>query len=460
MPSFLTLHSLFCSLKQRMGNTLHPSSSSPQAIPKHPLLSRKKPPTNRAPPPPPPSSQRPSLLLSLPREIRDIILLYVLTARLPLPTSFDRHNSEAWQVGISSWAESAILYPRTNNHKPTYPTSTPLLLTNRQLRAETLDALARHVDCRSYELDLVLERKTWIFASWVYIPALWRSHETARGIMTMSKQQQARKQQDAPKEVVENFMTAPVVRTTFRLRWMPVCEEESMRWNALDPLYARGNFGPGVSAHALVRLLGRFAEFGPAGYLDDDEDCDSGNGNGNNSSGESGFAPAKKKKTLVPRRMAIQQLDLTIRGERELPAGATEVVPEAQVALQFLMNNNSDLRSEKTRVAIGADCTTYLLPSSPFTAARLKSDIRLMLSRGNVMEWSTTLFGRVGCVRLFCENELCEEWDLADELVKLVGKGKRYWGREEVEGQFGGWCEEVVRVRREFGLKIPQLPVR
>lgn len=115
-------------------------------------------------------------LLDLPRELRDIILdLVVSTPAVARPDLRNRYfttapdRTELDDLIYVSWTDSTNV-----RYAPRSPctNSLPLLLVNRQLHAETLDALHRLPTRHSYELDVVIVDEEALYPTWISVPAL------------------------------------------------------------------------------------------------------------------------------------------------------------------------------------------------------------------------------------------------------------------------------------------------
>ena len=114
-------------------------------------------------------------LLTLPREVRDIILRFVLFSESqPAPDTYDDASVPArtpiLDVHYLSWLKSrGVLYqPETVK-----PAATPLLLTSHQLCAETRKALAIWRGY-GYTLDVMLVHERELWPTWTSIPAFAR----------------------------------------------------------------------------------------------------------------------------------------------------------------------------------------------------------------------------------------------------------------------------------------------
>lgn len=115
------------------------------------------------------TEEMPSLLLSIPRELRDQILLFVVTtARVP-PKDASHPEERNDPEGIIPTKEFGVLYEkRCQNRTERIPT----LLVNRQLHEETLDVIARIPEKHSYKLDVMLVNEKQLWPTWLALPDL------------------------------------------------------------------------------------------------------------------------------------------------------------------------------------------------------------------------------------------------------------------------------------------------
>ena len=116
-----------------------------------------------------------TLLFDLPREVRFQILQLVLCSSRALPTdpttTISQNRIELRDGNHNSWEYG----PRHNKYEQGACTtnSLPLLLTNRQLRAETQSVLQHLAIKRSYSLDVMLVNERELWPTWLLVPALW-----------------------------------------------------------------------------------------------------------------------------------------------------------------------------------------------------------------------------------------------------------------------------------------------
>ncbi|KAL4914839.1 hypothetical protein BDW62DRAFT_135913 [Aspergillus aurantiobrunneus] len=117
-------------------------------------------------------------LLSLPQELRSLIIAQVLfTPRAP-PKSPSRANRSNFQdIPYLAWRCFAY-HEHCSTHSPS--NCLPLLLTSRQISAETLAILDLAADKRSteYILDIALLNEVDLFPTWLCVPQLTQTVST------------------------------------------------------------------------------------------------------------------------------------------------------------------------------------------------------------------------------------------------------------------------------------------
>lgn len=112
-------------------------------------------------------------LLDIPREVRDKILLLVVSTPQPPPSGYMDAGSRVPlpYTPCKSWSISAIKYSPHMNRTTEFPT----LLANRQLHDETLEAIGRLSKKPTYVLDIMLVKGASLWPTWLSVPALWNS---------------------------------------------------------------------------------------------------------------------------------------------------------------------------------------------------------------------------------------------------------------------------------------------
>ena len=122
-----------------------------------------------------------SHLLSLPRELRDKILGFVILSTIVAAPESPNNADDREQLQDTKcygWsAGRGVLY-----QKDTQFQGNPTLAINQQLRRETLDvmALMQLPDLRSYKLDVMIVKERTLWPTWLYIPTTTNRVEEVR----------------------------------------------------------------------------------------------------------------------------------------------------------------------------------------------------------------------------------------------------------------------------------------
>ncbi|RYP13070.1 hypothetical protein DL767_010943 [Monosporascus sp. MG133] len=178
-----------------------------------------------------------TVLLEIPRELRDLIIRLVLLSGRPAPIDY-RDASRLTRAPIedvyfASWhGSSGIRY----EPKSTTPAATPLLLVNRQLHLETKHALERIPERgRSYSLDLMLVKEELLWPTWTLVPA-YAQH-------------------------VDSVDVRVRVVGASAMRVLPGFH----KWNQWHSIFAGGDGGPPLAVWLFYSVLERFLKAGPVG---------------------------------------------------------------------------------------------------------------------------------------------------------------------------------------------------
>ncbi|KAI9792580.1 MAG: hypothetical protein M1816_002100 [Peltula sp. TS41687] len=116
----------------------------------------------------------PTTILDLPLEIRQLIYAAVLDSELPPPScpSENVHSGKGWPAdrNFTYVGDDRNMYPLS----PFTAAGSGLLLTNRQHRAETLDAIAAFKAHRQlrYKLDCMIGEEARLYHTWLSVPLL------------------------------------------------------------------------------------------------------------------------------------------------------------------------------------------------------------------------------------------------------------------------------------------------
>lgn len=112
-------------------------------------------------------------LLGIPRELRDAIIHEVLRGCTPPTTPQDATETRFRTIGNRREKIIAVL-------DPPKPTALSLLLTNRQLCAETTEESRQNADAR---LDIMFVEEREIWPTWTQVPINCRNFETIEANM-------------------------------------------------------------------------------------------------------------------------------------------------------------------------------------------------------------------------------------------------------------------------------------
>ncbi|KAK0125664.1 hypothetical protein ONS95_000333 [Cadophora gregata] len=119
-----------------------------------------------------------SLLLQIPRELRDKILEFVISCTVIAPPSSPNDHDGRQSLKDTFWmANSGVLY-----QKDTQMRGIPTLAINRQIRTETLDVmtLMQLPSLRSYKLDVMIVEEWELWPTWLYVPTTTTRVEEVR----------------------------------------------------------------------------------------------------------------------------------------------------------------------------------------------------------------------------------------------------------------------------------------
>jgi hypothetical protein len=114
-------------------------------------------------------------LLSIPRELRDQILGYIILAREEAPAldqsfaELTRYRTNLHNPKLRSWC---TVVPYRKEDAPANATN--LLLVNRQIHAETLENV-KLLDARVYDLDVIILNEIVPVPTWTHVPLLTTS---------------------------------------------------------------------------------------------------------------------------------------------------------------------------------------------------------------------------------------------------------------------------------------------
>ncbi|KAF2269520.1 hypothetical protein CC78DRAFT_281919 [Lojkania enalia] len=131
-----------------------------------------------------------SSLMTLPRELRDTICAYVILDKKNDPPPLDRtfeqmlEGRESFEAPkLRAWSSPTLIKYRPDNF---VATSTPLMLVNKQLHAETKSNLGIMRDAYSYEVDIVVLDEIILIPTWLRVPVLTPHVETVKATFRIS----------------------------------------------------------------------------------------------------------------------------------------------------------------------------------------------------------------------------------------------------------------------------------
>lgn len=121
--------------------------------------------------------------MTLPRELRDQICKEVILSQLTespdlkLPSEAILEKRESYTRHRNRDERSAWTTPQAVKYlsSATVTTSTPLLLINHQLHAETMENLKTIPQAHTYDLDLIVLEETYLCPTWLRVPALTKN---------------------------------------------------------------------------------------------------------------------------------------------------------------------------------------------------------------------------------------------------------------------------------------------
>jgi hypothetical protein len=172
-------------------------------------------------------------LMTIPRELRDMILSLALHARKQPPSTIaEIEQQDGDFTTISDWSNEAVY--SSNNPADYQSSALPLLLTSKQINAETLEAVGRA--SVQFELDVKFLKEHFLVPTWVSIPIL------------------------SPK--VHHLRATFQSVGTYERRIKPLSLKGRYREH---DIWRTGCGGPCGYVWAFYSLLTRFLKFGPVG---------------------------------------------------------------------------------------------------------------------------------------------------------------------------------------------------
>lgn len=178
-----------------------------------------------------------SLLLTIPRELRDAILSHLVHTAIDLPAPTapydDSTRTELRDWDTRSWLKGRrVKYIGGGSRLDHIPT----LIVNRQLRTETLEIIEKLPNKHSYIMDMMFIDESSIWATWLSVPLITNRVD----------------------EVYVNFRNVGIATKEFN-------EEYQHDLNSGTSLLRGGCGGPPYLTWCLYDLLERFLRYGPVG---------------------------------------------------------------------------------------------------------------------------------------------------------------------------------------------------
>jgi hypothetical protein len=194
-----------------------------------------------------------SRLLALPRELRDRIIEFSITHQVNAPTSPE-------DVGQRIELDDIEYFSPTGGSGVHYaadiPNTSPsaLLAVNRQIRAETCDAIKRlSLAC---QCDIIVADEDRIYVTWTYVPPIFKPHKAIWPNLDV----------DGP-EFLDLLRTFEVI-FTIRIHgiFTPTAEEPRSGFEDVVEGPNEDIIGPGRVICGLCALFERFLRVGPGTY--------------------------------------------------------------------------------------------------------------------------------------------------------------------------------------------------
>ncbi|KAK6852917.1 hypothetical protein PG995_011468 [Apiospora arundinis] len=380
--------------------------------------------------------------ISLPRELRDDILHHILLAESPVPSGDDVNTDRTpiYDVESKSWSKQNVLYePRT-----VQPMATALMLVNRQLQAETQDALGRipgqGMVCK---VDLMLLKERGLWVTFVHVPRRCKIWDQVNVKIR-------------PVDVTPRSQAAP----TWRCTWEPDYDSPpTVVWPFYYALERFLKAGPtGVSAMEDEDSVEEYRDENMRAREDscDDATCDEGSpgncGSDDESSDEYGFEGYgfEDDNTSVDRHIFVKclVLDFVSPAEGETPwRYIPELSPRALTRISTgarLLPHREPANSRRM----------YIRPTrlAEFFAKYLRVIVDNHLE--DMMSYGSVVLKRVGFISIRVDGEPYDEIDLGVLVGGLSWWGIPYHSSYEKQAAFKEWHEGVLASRRVAGLGI------
>ena len=349
-------------------------------------------------------------LLDLPREVRDLIIEDVLSAhvyRMP-PVAPSKSNREDFiDFDHRAWLHrrGAIYHDQHDTHISTLNSQVSLLLTNRQISAET-QSMINSLRSRPYILDLSVQNEVDLYPTWLQVP------------------------------LVTNCVSTLYVNV--RLFGHILSQKDASHFS--------GNGGlPGLH-WSFYGLLERFLQYGPAGKKPHGPKMIF---HGNIRNVSEGNEPED-------RNMTVQTLILNFESaESELP------FPPRNIDYNWW-------EGRRTYFAWYTEDSSERIPREKYTtrpewlATFLATEIGGLLSMGyHTAEYGMILYESIGAIRILVDGKLTYEFDIASRLANLRKSDPENCGyvastiiSEERIPLFWKWKKQTLERRKQLGLPV------
>ncbi|KAF1961825.1 hypothetical protein CC80DRAFT_589315 [Byssothecium circinans] len=333
-----------------------------------------------------------SRLLSIPRELRDEILLLVVEGRRLTPTSVfevKKQQRESlhdfseyeWHSGSSFYLTDSAAYSLN---------APPLFLCNKQIQAETRAIIHRRG--LNYELEIKVLNDRYFAPTWVSIPAL------AEKVNRVSV----------------------VFQSTGAFEYRPSGCPFLPEGKGTHDIWQRGCGGPCMWVWMLYGLLQRFLYHGPVGA---------------------------RSETSRPRAIAIDNLELDFVDPEDLEALLPELLTDEEKAKAF---NLHEYNGYDRRLLPGAD---GLLRPESFEESVRHEIVSLLAVSYHTAEYGAILYERLGTLSFKVNGKLVAQIDLGKELAeRKFNDNFQNVERSQRPQHWNDWKNGMLKKRKYHGL--------
>jgi hypothetical protein len=344
-----------------------------------------------------------AILTTIPRELRDQILSYVVYSYQNTPPALDQTFEELTEgrevlrdVKLGSWCNTVLNDPQTVGAN-----ATNLLLTNHQIHAETLD-LIKHPSTRIYELDVIIADEIIPVLTWLRVPVLSTNLDKITANFRISGSYDRSK--DNRRGTKDGHVAA-------QKPYSPYSRYKGFRGGC--------GAGPAMSWQ-IYSILERFIKAGPVGRTGPNKEYE--------------YVPGKDwyAEGLLHRHVVVKTIAINV-----------ETPPDVDPALFATPRSGGYASNETSKESV-------LDPR--YLADFIKRDIMGLLQGGN-HEWFSygkILYEHVDMVTISVDGEELEAFDVAQRLKSVGGFQERYL----TAGALAEYKRLTWEKRRERGLKV------